>query len=88
MSRDIHGQGLVNPRRVKEGRGGRLASFDGKLREELLDREVFDTLLVVRVPMERYRWTTTRSGRAALWATGRGRLRLSWLQTLPRSRLD
>ena len=35
--------------------GERRASFNGKLRDELLDREVFYTLLEVRVLTERYR---------------------------------
>ena len=35
--------------------GERLASFNGKLRDELPDREVFYTLLEVRVLTERYR---------------------------------
>ena len=34
---------------------GYLESFNGKLRDELLDREVFYTLLEVRVLTERYR---------------------------------
>ncbi len=37
--------------------GERLASFNGKLRDELLDRELFYTLLEVRVLTERYRQT-------------------------------
>ena len=37
-----------------------LASFNGKLRDELLDREVFYTLLEVRVLTERYRRTYNR----------------------------
>ena len=38
--------------------GERLASFNRKLRDELLDREVFYTLLEeVRVLTEHYRWT-------------------------------
>ena len=40
--------------------GERLASFNGKLRDELLDREVFYTLLEVRVLTERYRRTYNR----------------------------
>ena len=40
--------------------GERLASFNGKLRDELLDREVFNTLLEVRVLTERYRRTYNR----------------------------
>ena len=35
--------------------GERFASFNGKLRDELLDREVFYTLLEVRVLTEQYR---------------------------------
>jgi len=34
-----------------------IESFNGKLRDELLDREVFYTLLEVRVLTERYRRT-------------------------------
>ena len=40
--------------------GERLASFIGKLRDELLNREVFYTLLEARVPTERYRRTYNR----------------------------
>ena len=40
--------------------GERLASFNGKLRDELLDRAVFYTLLEVRVLTERYRRTYNR----------------------------
>ena len=40
--------------------GERLASFNGKLRDELLDGEVFYTLLEVRVLTERYRRTYNR----------------------------
>ena len=40
--------------------GERLASFNGKLRDELLDRELFYTLLEVRVLTERYRQTYNR----------------------------
>ena len=36
---------------------GYIESFNGKLRDELLDREVFYTLLEVRVQTERYRRT-------------------------------
>ena len=39
---------------------GYIASFNGKLRDELLDREVFYTLLEVRVLTERYRRTYNR----------------------------
>ncbi len=40
--------------------GERLASFNGKLRDELLEREVFYTLLEARVLTERYRRTYNR----------------------------
>ena len=36
---------------------GYIESFNGKLRDELLDREVFYTMLEVRVLTERYRRT-------------------------------
>ena len=39
---------------------GYVESFNGKLRDELLDREVFYTLLEVRVLTERYRQTYNR----------------------------
>jgi transposase InsO family protein len=34
---------------------GYIDSFNGKLRDELLNREVFDTLLEAKVPVERWR---------------------------------
>ena len=37
-----------------------MESFNGKLRDELLDREVFYTLLNVRVLTEQYRQTYNR----------------------------
>ena len=40
--------------------GERLASFNGKSGDELLDREVFYPLLEVRVLTERYRRTYNR----------------------------
>ena len=40
--------------------GERLAGFNGKLRDELLDREVFTTLLALRMLTERYRQTYNR----------------------------
>ena len=41
---------------------GYLESFNGKLRDELLAREVFDTLLEAKVPIARWRrhYKTTR----------------------------
>jgi transposase InsO family protein len=35
---------------------GYVESFNGRLRDELLDREVFDTLLEAQVLVERWRW--------------------------------
>ena len=35
---------------------GYIESFNGKLRDELLNREIFDTVLEARVLAERYRW--------------------------------
>ena len=35
---------------------GYIESFNGKLRDELLNREIFDTLLEARVLVEEYRW--------------------------------
>ena len=35
---------------------GYIESFDGKLRDELLNREIFDTLLEAKVLIERWRW--------------------------------
>ena len=39
---------------------GYIESFNGKLRDELLDREIFYTLLELRVLTERYRQTYNR----------------------------
>jgi putative transposase len=35
---------------------GYIESFNGKLRDELLNREVFDTILEAKVLTEEYRW--------------------------------
>jgi transposase InsO family protein len=35
---------------------GYIESFNGKLRDELLNREIFDTVLEARVLAEEYRW--------------------------------
>ena len=40
---------------------GYIESFNGKLRDELLDRELFYTLLELRVLIERYRQTYNRA---------------------------
>ena len=39
---------------------GYIESFNGKLRDEMLDREIFSTLLEVRMLTERYRQTYNR----------------------------
>ena len=54
---------------------GYVESFNGKLRDELLDREVFDTLLEAKVLIERGGGRTTQFGRTARWATGPRRRR-------------
>jgi transposase InsO family protein len=50
---------------------GYIESFNGKLRDELLDREVFDTLLEAKVLVERWRqmYNTVRPHRAGLLTT-------------------
>ena len=53
---------------------GYVESINGKLRDELLDREVFYTLLQVQV--------LTESGPTAPWATGHRRRKLSCPRTL------
>ena len=44
-------------------------SFNGKLPDELLNPEIFDTLLEAKVLIERWRRHTTRPGRTARWGT-------------------
>ena len=44
-----------------------MESFNGKLRDELLDREVFYTLLEVQVLTEQYRQTYNRFRRRPCW---------------------
>ena len=39
---------------------GCVESFNGKLRDELLDGEIFDTLLEAKVLVERWRWEYNR----------------------------
>ncbi|QDU82537.1 Integrase core domain protein [Polystyrenella longa] len=48
---------------------GYIESFNGKLRDELLDGEIFDTLLEAKVLIERWRNNTTRSDHTVPWAT-------------------
>jgi len=67
---------------------GYIESFNGKLRDELLDREVFYTLLEVRVLTERTGGLTTGSDHTALWAIGRRRQRPSCRPTLSQSLPD
>ena len=67
---------------------GYIENFNGKLRDELLDREIFFTLLEVRVLTERYRRTYNRSGPTAPWATGRRPRRPSCLLSLSLSLSD
>ncbi len=45
------------------------ASFNGKLPDELLHPEIFDTLLEAKVLIERWDAITTRPGRTARWGT-------------------
>jgi transposase InsO family protein len=40
---------------VRGWENGCIESFNGKLRDELLDREIFDTLLEAKVLIERWR---------------------------------
>ena len=55
-----------------------MESFNGKLRDELLNREVFETLREAQVLTERWRREyITRFGLIALWPTGHRRLRRS-----------
>ena len=71
------------PHRARVAVGERLASFNGKSGDELLDRELFYPLLEVRVLTERYRRTYNRvRPHSSPGATGRRRLRPSCLPTL------
>jgi transposase InsO family protein len=54
---------------------GYVESFNGKLRDELLERGIFDTLLEARVLIERWRVEYDWSGRTARRATARRRPR-------------
>ena len=49
---------------------GYVESFNGKLRDELLDREIFYTLTEAKILIERWRRSTTQFGRTARWAIG------------------
>ena len=52
---------------------GYVESFNGKLRDELLDREIFYTLTEAQILIERWRNSTIRRGYTAPWATARPR---------------
>ena len=67
---------------------GYIESFNGKLRDELLDRELFYTLLEVRVLTERYRQIYNRIRLTARWAIGRRPRRLCCLLFHSLSLLD
>ncbi len=54
---------------------GYVESFNGKLRDELLNAEVFNTLAEAQVLIEQWRGTTTRCGRTPRSATDRPRRR-------------
>jgi putative transposase len=48
---------------------GYVESFNGKLRDELLEREIFDTLREAKVLIERWHGSTTQFGRTVRSAT-------------------
>ena len=54
---------------------GYIESFNGKLRDELLNGEIFYTLKEAKVLMERGGSTTTLCARTARWGTGHRRPR-------------
>ncbi len=54
---------------------GYVESFNGKLRDEHLNVELFDTLLEAQVLTERSRPTLIRAGRCSTGAVGRQNLR-------------
>ena len=63
---------------------GCVESFNGKLRDALLNREVFYTLLEVQVLAEQTARPTIASSCTAPWAAGLRRLKLCCLQVLSR----
>ncbi len=68
---------------------GYVESFNGKLRDELLDREIFYIAAGgTGADCESTSRPTTASGRTARWATGRRRRRLSCLLSLSRCSPD
>ena len=56
---------------------GYVESFNGKLRDELLDREIFYTLAEAKILIERWRREYNTVRPTARWATARQRLRPS-----------
>ena len=63
---------------------GYVENFNGKLRDALLDREVFYPLLEVGVVTEQYRQPTIASDHTVPWATGLQRRRPSCPRILSR----
>ena len=61
---------------------GHVESFNGKLRDELLDRELFYTLKEVQVLTQQYSRPTTESDPTAHWVTNLRHRRLHYLQRL------
>ena len=61
---------------------GYIESFNGKLRDELLDREIFDTLLEAKVLIERWRqfYNEQRPHSAHRYKTPAS-VRRTWLET-------
>ncbi len=54
---------------------GYIESFNGKLRDELLNREIFYTLKEARVLIEQWRRHTTEYDRIVRWDTGHRHLK-------------
>lgn len=50
---------------------GYIESFNGKLRDEVLNREIFITLTEAKVLVEGWKMETTRYGPTALWGINR-----------------
>jgi transposase InsO family protein len=65
---------------------GFIESFNARLRDELLDGEIFYSLAEARIVIESWRRHSTPRGRTDLWATSRQRLKCSSPPS-PRGRL-
>ena len=65
-----------------------MESFNGKLRDELLDREIFHTLREAQVLPDRTGRLTAASDHIPCWPTDRRRRRLSCLLSLARRSRD